>query len=260
MGKTTLAHGVAKVFGLDYNRVQFTSDLLPADLLGANVFDASNSSFTFHKGPVFCQVLLADELNRASPKAQSALLEVMEERQVSVDGERFALPEPFLVIGTQNPQNQSGTFALPESQLDRFLMKIALGYPDPEAERRLLQGNSGRALLDKMSAVADANDLLALQSAADQVRVSPLLLDYLQRLIAHSRDGEVCTTGLSPRASLALLAAAKSWALIHGRDHVLPEDVQAVFPPVCGHRVVGKSEPNGSVLARNILAAVDVVS
>lgn len=260
MGKTTLAHGIAKVFGLDYNRVQFTSDLLPADLLGANVFDAKQSSFHFHPGPVFSQVLLADELNRASPKSQSALLEVMEERQVSLDGKRHKLPEPFLVIGTQNPQTQSGTFALPESQLDRFLMRLSLGYPDPQAERQLLMGQSGRAILDSLIPSMTAEELLELQAKVPEVRVSALLLDYLQRLIARTRDGQECSTGLSPRAALALLNSAKSWALLDGRDHVLPEDVQAVFGPVCGHRLVGREETDGDVLARRLLATVDVVA
>lgn len=260
MGKTTLAHGIAKVFALDYNRVQFTSDLLPADLLGANVFDARDSSFRFHQGPVFSQVLLADELNRASPKSQSALLEVMEERQVSVDGTRYPLPEPFLVIGTQNPQSQSGTFALPESQLDRFLMRLSLGYPDPQAERKLLLGNSGRELLEELAACMSPEQLIEVQALVPKVRVSELLLDYVQRLIARTRDGQDCSTGLSPRAALALLNSAKSWAMLHGRDHVLPEDVQAVFAPVCGHRLVGREETDGELLARRILTSVDVVA
>ncbi len=260
MGKTTLAHGIAKVFALDYNRVQFTSDLLPADLLGANVFDARDSSFRFHRGPVFCQVLLADELNRASPKSQSALLEVMEERQVSLDGTRYPLPEPFLVIGTQNPQSQSGTFALPESQLDRFLMKLSLGYPDPAAERQLLQGNSGRAMLDELKASMTAEQLQEAQAMVPKVRVTAQLLDYVQRLIARTRDGQECSTGISPRAALALLNCAKSWAMLHGREHVLPEDIQAVFAPVCAHRLVGNEETDGELLARKILAAVEVIA
>ncbi|MGB0867246.1 MAG: AAA family ATPase [Granulosicoccaceae bacterium] len=260
MGKTTLAHGLAKVFGLDYNRVQFTSDLLPADLLGANVFDAKQSSFHFHPGPVFSQVLLADELNRASPKSQSALLEVMEERQVSLDGKRHALPEPFLVIGTQNPQSQSGTYALPESQLDRFTMRLSLGYPDPKAERTLLMGNSGRAALSALTAQMTAQQLIVLQSNVPEVRVSNLLLDYLQRLIARTRDGQECSTGLSPRAALSLLNCAKAWAMIDSRDHVLPEDIQAVFAPVCGHRLVGREESDGDVLSRRLLSSVNVVA
>ncbi len=259
MGKTTLAHGVAKVFGLEYNRVQFTSDLLPADLLGANVFDSKSSSFSFHRGPVFTQVLLADELNRASPKSQSALLEVMEERQVSLDGTCYELPKPFLVIGTQNPQSQSGTYALPESQLDRFLMRLSLGYPDPASERKLLQGNSGRELLEGLGAAIDAEQLMALQALVPQIRVSELLLDYVQRLIAASRDGTVCSSGLSPRAALALMSSARAWALLHGRDHVVPEDVQAVFAAVCGHRILARDETDGDVLARRLLSAVDVV-
>lgn len=260
MGKTTLAHGLARVFGLHYNRVQFTSDLLPADLLGANIFDPKAGGFHFHPGPVFTQVLLADELNRASPKSQSALLEVMEERQVSVDGERHPLPEPFVVIGTQNPQSQSGTYALPESQLDRFTMRLSLGYPDPAAERELLLGNSGRAALDGIEACLDAAQLQALQASVADVRTSAALIDYLQRLIARTRDGQDCSTGLSPRAALALLHCAKAWALIEDRDHVLPEDVQAVFAPVCGHRLVGREESDGEVLSRRLLASVDVVA
>lgn len=260
MGKTTLAHGIAKVFGLDYSRVQFTSDLLPADLLGANVFDTKSGEFRFHRGPVFSQILLADELNRASPKAQSALLEVMEERQVSLDGEQYQLPSPFFVIGTQNPQTQSGTFALPESQLDRFLMRLSLGYPDPIAERQLLSGCSGRAVLDELPAVMTPHQLVEVQTLVSTVRVSSQLLDYVQRLIAQTREDTACSTGLSPRAALALMTSAKAWAMLHGRDHVLPDDVQAVFGPVCAHRLVGREERDGDLLARRLLGCVDVVA
>ncbi|MEZ5450041.1 MAG: MoxR family ATPase [Thiolinea sp.] len=259
MGKTTLAHALAQVCGLQYRRVQFTSDLLPADLLGASVFEAQQGRFSFHRGPIFTQVLLADELNRASPKAQSALLEAMEEQQVSVDGNTLPLPDPFFVIATQNPQSQAGTFPLPESQLDRFLLRISLGYPDPAAERQLLQGGNGRDRLAGLPQVLNEQRLQALQSLVPQVKMSETLLDYLQRLLAHSRQSELCYLGLSPRGAQALVKSAQAWALLQGRTHVLPEDVQAVFVAVAGHRLVGRQETQGEQLARHILAHVDVI-
>ena len=259
MGKTTLAHALAHVCGLEYKRVQFTSDLLPADLIGASIFEPATGAFRFHQGPVFSQVFLADELNRATPKAQSALLEAMEERQVSVDGVTYPLPAPFFVIATQNPQSQSGTFPLPESQLDRFLIRLSLGYPEPAAERALLKGRNGRVLLASMQQVLNGNRLKALQSLVPQVRMSDTLLDYVQRLIAYTRQTDVCHLGLSPRGALALVKSAQAWALLQARGHVLPEDVQAVFVAVAGHRIIGRQEAQGEQLARQILGKVDVV-
>ena len=259
MGKTTLAHGLANVFGLDYKRVQFTSDLLPADVIGATVFDGKTSEFNFRTGPIFSEIFLADELNRATPRAQSALLEAMEERQVSIDGESHNLPNPFFVIATQNPQSQSGTFPLPESQLDRFLLRVSLGYPTPEVERQLLLGKHGRASLAAMQACISQEQLLALQRQVPKIKMTDALLDYVQRLIAQTRERDLCLLGLSPRGALALIRSAQSWAMIQGRDHVLPEDVQAVFIAVAGHRLVGRRETQGDQLARHILNAVDVV-
>ncbi len=259
MGKTTLAHALASTLGLDYKRVQFTSDLLPADLIGASVFDAQSSSFSFHRGPIFSSIFLADELNRATPKAQSALLEAMEEGQVSVDGETYPLSEPFFVIATQNPQSQSGTFPLPESQLDRFMFRISLGYPEPAIEREILRGKKGRATLKQVKQVLSRDSLLKIQQQVPKVQVSDTLLDYVQRLIAQTRQDDLCHLGLSPRGALALMESAQCWALLQGREHVLPEDVQAVFVAVVGHRIVGKKETQGEQLARHILHAVDVV-
>jgi len=259
MGKTTLAHALAKVLGLEYKRVQFTSDLLPADLIGSAVFDAKNASFTFHPGPVFSSIFLADELNRATPKAQSALLEAMEEGQVSVDGETYPLPSPFFVIATQNPQSQSGTFPLPESQLDRFMFRLSLGYPDPKVEREILMGGKGRVAIDQVKQVLSRESLLKIQALVPQVKVSEALLDYVQRLIAQTRQDDLCQLGLSPRGALALMKSAQCWALIHGRNHVLPEDVQAVFVAVVGHRIIGKKETQGDQLARHVLQSVDSI-
>lgn len=259
MGKTTLAHGLSNVLGLDYKRVQFTSDLLPADLLGASVFDAATSSFSFHAGPLFSSVFLADELNRATPKAQSALLEAMEEGQISVDGETHILPTPFFVIATQNPQSQSGTFPLPESQLDRFMFRLSLGYPDPFVERKLLQGGKGRAALAQLKQVLSREHLVTIQQQVARIKVSDPLLDYVQRLIAQTRQNDLCQLGLSPRGGLALIKSARCWALLQGRSYVLPEDVQAVFVAVVGHRIVGKKEAQGNQLARHILHAVDAI-
>ena len=259
MGKTTLAHALAQVCGLAYKRVQFTSDLLPADLLGASIFESQQGRFRFHPGPIFTPVFLADELNRASPKAQSALLEAMEEGQVSVDGTTHALPKPFFVIATQNPQSQAGTFPLPESQLDRFLLRISLGYPEPHAEREILKGRSGRQLLAQLPTVLNEARLRALQSLVPQVRMTDALLDYLQRLIAHTRQRDVCQLGLSPRGAQALVRGAQAWALLQGRGHVLPEDVQAVFVAVAGHRLIGRQDSQGESLARHLLSQVDVI-
>ncbi len=239
MGKTTLAHCLAKVLGLDYERVQFTSDLLPADILGVAVFDKAQSVFQFHPGPVFTQLLLADEINRTSPKTQSALLEAMEEGQVTIEGETRPLPAPFFVIATQNPLSQSGTFMLPESQLDRFLMRVSLGYPSQESERLLLQGVDPRQRIQAMSALVTPSTLEQLQKAVNKVSTSDNLLDYLQALVTFTRLDERFTYGLSPRGALAWLRAAKAWALLAGRDYVIPEDVQTVAPAIVGHRVRG---------------------
>jgi len=259
MGKTTLAHAISSVLGLDYKRIQFTSDLLPADLIGASVFDANTSSFSFHRGPIFSSIFLADELNRATPKAQSALLEAMEEGQVSVDGNTHFLPNPFFVIATQNPQSQSGTFPLPESQLDRFMFRLSLGYPDPDVERALLKGGQGRSALNQVKRILSPESLQQIKRLIPQVKVSDTLLDYVQRLIAQTRQDDLCHLGLSPRGAIALMTSAKCWALLQGRSHVLPEDVQAVFVAVVGHRIVGKKETQGDQLARHILHVVDAV-
>ena len=237
VGKTTLAHVLACLLGLKFSRIQFTSDLLPADILGVSVYDRDGGAFKFHPGPIFAQVILADEINRATPKTQSALLEAMEERQVTVEGETRPLPQPFFVIATQNPSHQIGTFPLPESQLDRFLMRIALGYPDAQAERALLKGRDRRALLQSMPASIEPPALAALQEAVLEAHVADALLDYVQALLEFTRQSPRYHTGLSPRAGLALLRSAQAWALMEGRDQVLPEDVQAVLPPVVGHRL-----------------------
>ncbi|MBL8510974.1 MAG: MoxR family ATPase [Betaproteobacteria bacterium] len=237
VGKTTLSHVLASLLGLHYQRIQFTSDLLPADIIGVSIFDRESSTFRFHPGPVFSQVILADEINRASPKAQSALLEAMEEHQVTADGKTMKLPQPFFVIATQNPSHQIGTFSLPESQLDRFLMRIKLGYPDQAAERALLKGEDRRDMIAGIKQLMPVETLFALQQEVPRTFVSDALIDYLQALIAHTRDSARFEMGLSPRAGLALQRAAQAWALIAGRKQVLPEDVQAVIPAVVGHRL-----------------------
>lgn len=237
VGKTTLAHVLATTLGLRFNRIQFTSDLLPADILGVAVYERESGEFRFHPGPIFAQLILADEVNRATPKTQSALLEAMEEHQVTSEGETRPLPEPFFVIATQNPANQIGTFPLPESQLDRFLMRIELGYPDARAERSLLAGRDRRELLTELQPVMSPEQLVQAQSQVRAVTVSPALLDYVQALLEYSRRSPHFLTGLSPRAGLALLAGARAWALLAGRDYALPEDVQAVLPHVVGHRL-----------------------
>ena len=239
VGKTTLAHGLAHTLGLDYQRIQFTSDLLPADILGVSIYDRAAGGFQFHPGPVFAQLILADEINRATPKTQSALLEAMEEGQITVEGETRKLPDPFFVIATQNPTFQIGTFPLPESQLDRFLMRIELGYPDAAAEREMLAGEDRRALTAALRPAVDAAGLRALQQQAARVHASPALIDYVQSLLEFSRTSGHYGTGLSPRAGLALLRCARAWALLAGRDYLLPEDVQAVLPGVVGHRLRG---------------------
>lgn len=248
VGKTTLSHVLATLLGLHYQRIQFTSDLLPADIIGVSIFDRETSSFRFHPGPIFSQVILADEINRASPKAQSALLEAMEEHQVTSDGATRKLPEPFFVIATQNPVHQVGTFPLPESQLDRFLMRIRLGYPDQAAERALLKGEDRRDLIANLKPAMTPSELLALQSEVQKIIVSDALVDYVQALIAHTRDSSRFESGLSPRAGLAVLRAAQAWSLMQGRKQVLPEDVQCVLPAVVGHRL-RPAAAGGSIIA-----------
>lgn len=245
MGKTTLSQTLARVLGLSYQRIQFTSDLLPGDILGTSVFDRDSGAFVFHPGPIFAELVLADEINRATPKSQSALLEAMEEGQVTIEGATRPLPEPFFVIATQNPASQGGTFALPESQLDRFLMRLSLGYPARAAEKALLLGESRRELLPRLAAQLDHAQLAAMQAQVESVRTSDALIDYILRLVEATRSQPQFGLGLSPRGSLALLAAARAWAFLEGRDYVIPEDVQAVLPAVAGHRLRDQAAPGG---------------
>ena len=247
MGKTLLAHTLAKALGLDFSRIQFTSDMLPADITGVSVFEVADSSFRFHQGPVFSSVVLADEINRASPKAQSALLEAMEERQVSVDGNTYKLPDPFFVIATQNPLEHSGTFPLPESQLDRFFMRISLGYPNRQSERTLLEKESRRELLTRHEAVVTQSELLAWQQEVKSIKTRPALLDYVQDLIEQSRNTANFSNGISPRAALDLVSGARAWAMLAGRDYVIPEDVQDVLPAIIGHRLTLAMDQEGHV-------------
>ncbi len=260
VGKTTLAHLLATLFGLQFQRVQFTSDLLPADITGASIFERESGTFSFHPGPVFTQLLLADEVNRATPKTQSALLEAMEERQVTVDGRTRPLPAPFFVVATQNPVSQLGTFDLPESQLDRFLMRIHLGFPYREAEHELLRGRDRRHMLAEMEPVLDLAQLQDLQAQVEAVFVSNALVDYVQALLAHTRSSGDYGSGLSPRAGLALLRAGRAWALLDGRSAVLPEDIQAVLPSVASHRleVSARSDADRASAMEQLLTAVAV--
>jgi MoxR-like ATPase len=259
LGKTTLAHAMAATLGLGFQRVQFTSDLLPADILGVSVFDAQTRRFEFHPGPVFAHVLLADEINRAPPRTQSALLEAMAEHQVTVDGNTHALPNPFFVIATQNPVDLAGTYPLPDSQLDRFLLRLTLGYPAEDAERTLLAGTDRRTLIARAQPLLASGDVLALRDAAEMVHASDALVAYVQALLARSRRHAGVRVGLSPRAGLALLRSARAYAFLLGRSHVLPEDVQALFGPVASHRLVAETDAgNGEALAKAILYAVPV--
>ena len=261
VGKTTLAHALAKALGLTYHRIQFTSDLLPADVLGVSVFHRDSGRFEFHKGPVFSQLVLADEINRATPKAQSALLEAMEERQVTADGTTYSLPAPFFVVATRNPAHQIGTFPLPESQLDRFLMQIELGYPAPSDERRLLANGERRTLVDQQTAVLSLDALLRLQEQVQKIHVSEPLLDYVQALLKYTRESGEFVSGLSPRGGIALLRAAQAWALVKGHNGVHPEDLQAVLGSVVAHRLQlahGSSIERGADLGTAILNAVPV--
>ena len=254
MGKTTLSHALSAVLGLSYQRIQFTSDLLPADILGTNVFNSTEHSFTFHKGPIFSQVVLADEINRAGPKTQSALLEAMEEQQVTVDGKKYTLPNPFFVIATQNPLYQSGTYPLPESQLDRFLMRISLGFPPKEAEKRLIL-NMQKRDYSQLPKRINQQELAAIQTQISQITLSSPVIDYIIELVNYTRTSNAFASSLSPRASMALAKAARSWAFIDGRDFVMPEDVQAVFVSVCQHRL-GLHNESGEAQVNDILKNV----
>lgn len=261
VGKTTLAHALSRSLGLDFQRIQFTSDLLPADILGVAVFDRESSAFKFHPGPVFSQVILADEVNRATPKAQSALLEAMEEHQVTIEGETRPLPDPFFVIATQNPSHQVGTFPLPESQLDRFLMRIRLGYPDAAAERALLEGRERRDMIGDLKPVISSHEMSNLQKLVRQVFTAPALFDYLQAVLAYTRQSADFVSGLSPRAGLYLLNAARAWAFMDGRREVVPEDLQAILPSVVGHRlnpVNGYASLSGRDLTQRVLEEVAI--
>lgn len=259
VGKTTLAHALAISLGLQWKRQQFTSDLLPADVAGMSVYDRGSGSFIFHPGPLFTQVLLADEINRATPKTQSGLLEAMEERQVTLDGVTRALPQPFFVIATQNCAHQLGTFPLPESQLDRFLMCVTLGYPDPAAERALLLGAERRAMLNTLPAVMDGEELLQAQAGLRAIHASAAVVDYVLALVHATRAPGVFADGLSPRAALALLQAARAWAALEGRDHVTPDDVQAVLLPVCAHRLhAAQGSTDSRTLLRQLLLTIPV--
>ena len=261
VGKTTLAHGLARTLGLQFQRIQFTSDLLPADILGVSVYQRDTGKFEFHPGPIFAQMVLADEINRATPKAQSALLEAMEEQQVTIEGTTRALPAPFFVIATQNPAYQIGTYALPESQLDRFMLRIQMGYPDAHAERGLLSGVDRREIVAQLEPQLEHSELLMLQKRAREVFVSPALLDYVQAILRYTREESRYTHGLSPRAGLAMLAAARAWALLEERHAVIPEDVQAVLPGVVSHRLQAIGEYarlNSAALARELIEAVAI--
>ena len=258
VGKTTLAHALSHTFGLQFSRVQFTADLMPSDLTGVSVYERGKEAFVFHPGPVFAQVLLADEINRASPKTQSALLEAMEEKQVTVEGATRALPQPFFVIATQNPHDQLGTYALPESQLDRFLMRISIGYPDRAAERLLLAGSDRRDMVDTLPALLTPHELAELQRQVLSVHTSDALLNYVQDLVDATRSGKWFLQGLSPRAGIALMRAAKAQALISGRDYVAPDDVQAVLPQTIAHRLVPVGDA-GRGAVEQVRAMVDAI-
>lgn len=259
VGKTTLARALAQVLGLEFQRIQFTSDLLPADIIGVTVFEREHERFSFRPGPLFAQVVLADEVNRATPRAQSALLEAMQERQASVDGISHPLPRPFFVIATQNPQEQIGTYPLPESQLDRFAMRLSLGYPQPAAERALYAAEDRRHLLDRLEPTMKAEDVVALQARVEQITTAPALLDYVQALVSWTREGERYRHGLSPRAGLSLVRLARAHALLEGRSAALPEDVQAVLPAAVNHRLEARQDGrSGDEIARELIEAVTI--
>ncbi len=257
MGKTTLSHALAQTLGLSYQRIQFTSDLLPADIVGSSIFNGKEQSFDFHPGPLFSQVVLADEINRAGPKTQSALLEAMEERQVSVDGVRHSLPEPFFVIATQNPHYQSGTYPLPESQLDRFFMRLSLGYPDEDAERRLVKGEKSKSL-EQLEVRLPLMELNLMQRKVETTMISDNVVDYIVALVNYTRSRAEYENPLSPRASIALALASKAWAVIEGRDYVTADDVQHVFPAIAEHRINPNAELRDTPLCTNLLKQVSV--
>ncbi|MGQ0653459.1 MAG: AAA family ATPase [Betaproteobacteria bacterium] len=259
VGKTTLAHVLAQSLGLQFQRIQFTSDMLPADILGVSIYERDSGGFKFHPGPIFAQVILADEVNRATPKTQSALLEAMEEHQVTAEGETRKLPQPFFVIATQNPSEQVGTFPLPESQLDRFTMRIELGYPDHNAERALLSGTDRRDLLATLEPCMTPAELIELQAGVQRIHVAPALLDYVQAIVSHTRRSPDYVTGLSPRAALAVVHSARAWALLEGREKVIPEDVQAILPGVATHRLRPAHDAARRVdIGAQLLAAVPI--
>ncbi len=259
VGKTTLAHVLARVLGLSFQRIQFTSDLLPADIIGVSIYDKEVGQFKFHAGPIFAQMVLADEINRATPKTQSALLEAMEEHQVTVEGETRPLPTPFFVLATQNPVHQIGTFPLPESQLDRFMMRLELGYPDHSTERSLLRGRERREMIPELEATTTISKLLEIQQAVRQVHVAEALIEYLQAILEFSRQSPRYRTGLSPRAGLTILHCSQAWALMQGRDHVVPEDIQIVLPGIVGHRLTAITEQqNTQDLIRQLIEAVAI--
>ena len=263
MGKTTLSYALAKALGLGFNRIQFTSDLLPADILGISVFDQKTSQFSFYPGPIFNQLVLADEINRTTPKTQSALLEAMEERQVTIEGQTRVLPEPFFVIATQNPSTLAGTYPLPESQLDRFLMRLELGFPDQKAERELLQMNTERDKIGDVKQCLSIDDVANFRKQSALVNASDALLDYVQRIIAFTRGKDEFHFGLSPRGGLAVMRAAKTWAMMCGRNHVIPEDVQTILPPVVEHRLRATTDDDGhtgAALVQRLLNEVDVIN
>jgi len=263
MGKTTLAQAMSKVLGLSHQRIQFTSDVLPSDVVGVTVFNQQSGEFSFHEGPIFCNFLLADEINRTTPKSQSALLEAMEEGKVTTEGVTRALPEPFFVIATQNPNHQTGTYPLPESQLDRFMLRIQLGYPDSDSERTLLESGNRRNMISDSKAILDVERIKLLQQRVSEIRVSDALLDYLQRLAEFTRQSELIHYGLSPRGLMAVLSAAKSWAYLSGRDYVIPEDVQAIFPAATDHRLRDQSGKTASTRLSTgawVLTQVDVIN
>ncbi len=261
VGKTILAHVLAKLLGLNFHRIQCTADMLPADIIGVSIYDRNTGAFQFHPGPIFAQIILVDEINRATPKSQSALLEAMEEQQVTCEGETRPLPEPFFVIATQNPYHQIGTFPLPESQLDRFLMRIEMGYPDQAAERELLAGADRRDMVAALNPCMEPGELIELQRSVRKVHVSEALISYVQAIVDHTRRSPDYEVGLSPRAALALLRAARAWALIDHRDLVIPEDIQAVLPAVTGHRLrsaSGVTAGSASSLATALVGAVPI--